>query len=72
MPLEFRARSQKTLPQAIVEPMFSALDAQTADNLHQAEALRAAGVRGDSLEKFAAKMRQAIAKGANRKDNQGD
>ena len=72
MPLELRPRSQRMRPQTIVESMFSALDMQTANNLRQAEALRATGVRGDSLKEFAAKMRQAIAKGANRKGNQGD
>jgi len=71
MSLQLRSRAQKTLPQAIVESMFSALDAQTTDNLRQAEVLRATGMRGDTLEEFATKMRQAIAKGANRKDNQG-
>ena len=100
MLLELRARSQITLPKAIVEKfglttgdklnvverdgsiclipvavypkayvenlesMFSALDEQTAENLRQAERLRAKGVQGDSLEEFEAKMRQAIAKGA--------
>ena len=48
-----------------LEAMFVALDEGTLENLRRAEALRATGETGSSVEEFAEHMRQAIARGAN-------
>lgn len=50
-----------------LEDMFSALDADTANNLREAERARAGGVRDYSLPEFKSNMLKAVKRGARTK-----